>query len=367
MKLCIPICAPNGLESTIEPHLPNAEHLLIFDTEKRDFTHISLLEQAEGAGQEIRIDVVICGSFDTSTKRALEQRGIQAFGTEAETAGEAIRQLERGELHVEQQQASSSNSGGCGGGCGGHEDKAKKSGCGSHGKESHGGGCGCGDKQSSHGHDENEGCCGKHDEEDHECCGQHDHGKKEKSQGCGSHGGGCGSHKNHSHEEHDECCGKHEEEGHECCGKHDHGHEETSHGCSSHGAQGHACGCGSAEESEAIAPVSIDLSGEAHIVAVCSQNKKTITDHAGRCRNFWIYDIAHGKVVGKTLLSLPIEQSFHETKGDQEHPLDNADILVTGGLSANLQKRLLKRGIQAIVTTETDPDQVVEDLLEIAG
>ena len=98
-----------------------------------------------------------------------------------------------------------------------------------------------------------------------------------------------------------------------------------------------------------------------------SQNKKTVTDHAGRCRNFWVYDISNGQVANKTLLKLPIKQSFHETKGAEEHPLDGIDVLVTGGMSPGLQKRLLQRGIKSIVTTETDPDQVVADLLEAVG
>lgn len=35
MKLCIPVAAPNGLASMIEPHLPQAGYLLFFDTELR--------------------------------------------------------------------------------------------------------------------------------------------------------------------------------------------------------------------------------------------------------------------------------------------------------------------------------------------
>ena len=42
MKLCVPVRVANGLESCIEPHLPNAEHLLILDTETRELQHVSL-------------------------------------------------------------------------------------------------------------------------------------------------------------------------------------------------------------------------------------------------------------------------------------------------------------------------------------
>ncbi|WP_153109536.1 NifB/NifX family molybdenum-iron cluster-binding protein [Propionivibrio limicola] len=307
MKLCIPISAPNGLESAIESHLPNAEHLFFFDTETREHSHLSLREQSAGAGQSVRIDAVLCGSFDSMTKMALSQRGIKAFGTEAKTVSEAIAQFENGELYSEQEESGCCDSHEGGGGCCGgknHEQGAD---------HAHGGGCGGG-----HGHASG-GCQNKAHEEESKAGGH----------GCGSHGHGHGG-----------------------CGGHD--HDQQSGGC----------GCG--DEGE-LMPMAIDLGGAAHIVAVSCQNKKTVTDHAGRCRNFWVYDISNGQVVGKSLLSLPIEQSFHETKGDQAHPLDSADVLLTGGMSPGLQKRLLQRGIKSLVTTETDPDQAVADLLEIAG
>lgn len=182
------------------------------------------------------------------------------------------------------------------------------------------------------------GCCGGHGDEGGGCCGG---GHHEHADGH-DHAGGCG-------------CGGHDKkegcDGQGGCGGHDHDDEDEG-------------GCGDGDELE---PVELDLAGEAHVVAVSSQNQKTVTDHAGRCRNFWIYDISHGQVVGKTLLRLPLEQSFHETGPAQEHPLDGADVLVTGGMSPALQKRLLARGIKSVVTTETDPDEAVADLLEAVG
>lgn len=298
MKLCIPIRSPNGLESALEPHLPHAEHLLFFDTETRQHSHLALREQAEASGAGVRIDAVLCGSFDRATSAALGRGGIRAFGTDAATAAEAIAEFESGALFLEAEAS---------GGCGGHGGEGGCCGGHHHGHEhahghGEGGGCGCG------GHDKKEGCAG--------------HG------GCGGQGHSGG----HGHEDEHE----HEDEG----------------------------GCGDGHKLE---PVELDLRGAAHVVAVCSQNRKTVTDHAGRCRNFWIYDIKRGQVVGKTLLRLPLEQSFHEMKGQQAHPLDGADVLVTGGMSPALQKRLLARGIKSIVTTETDPDQAVADLLEAVG
>lgn len=93
-------------------------------------------------------------------------------------------------------------------------------------------------------------------------------------------------------------------------------------------------------------------------IAVASQNRKTVTGHAGKCRKFWVYDTDGAEVLDKTLLELPMEQSFHASHG-QPHPLDAVHVLICGGMGSGLADRLKARGIQGLVTTETDPDGVV--------
>ncbi len=99
-------------------------------------------------------------------------------------------------------------------------------------------------------------------------------------------------------------------------------------------------------------------------IAVTSQNRKTVTGHAGKCRKFWVYEIEGKEVKGRNLLELPIEQSFHESHGDAPHPLDDVDVLICGGMGAGLQQRLKQRGIAAAATSETDPDQAVTAWLD---
>jgi predicted Fe-Mo cluster-binding NifX family protein len=94
-------------------------------------------------------------------------------------------------------------------------------------------------------------------------------------------------------------------------------------------------------------------------IALTSQNRKTITGHAGKCRKFWIYEVEHAQIKGRTLLELPKEQSFHESHGAEPHPLDGVNVLISGGMGAGLQFRLRQRGIDALITPETDPDRAV--------
>jgi predicted Fe-Mo cluster-binding NifX family protein len=99
-------------------------------------------------------------------------------------------------------------------------------------------------------------------------------------------------------------------------------------------------------------------------IAVTSQNRKTITEHAGMCRKFWIYEVDEQTVKSKALLELPKEQSFHESHGDQPHPLDDIDMLISGGMGNGLSQRLRRKGITAVITAEADPDTAVAAYLE---
>jgi len=94
-------------------------------------------------------------------------------------------------------------------------------------------------------------------------------------------------------------------------------------------------------------------------IAVTSQNRKTITEHAGRCRKFWIFTVDNNEIVDKSLLELPKEQSFRESPPHGSHPLDDIDVLITGGMGQGLVTRLAGKGIKGLVTKESDPEKVV--------
>ena len=98
-------------------------------------------------------------------------------------------------------------------------------------------------------------------------------------------------------------------------------------------------------------------------IAVTSQNRKTITGHAGKCRKFWIYEIDNKTILKKTLLELALEQSLHESHGAGAHPLDGINVLISGGAGHGLIRRLNNMGIQGLVTAETEPDSAVADFL----
>ncbi|MBV0934859.1 NifB/NifX family molybdenum-iron cluster-binding protein [Marinobacterium weihaiense] len=99
-------------------------------------------------------------------------------------------------------------------------------------------------------------------------------------------------------------------------------------------------------------------------IAVTSQNRKAVTEHAGRCRKFWLYTVNNRQIVDKSLLELSKEQSFHDSSPQDEHPLDGIDVLITAGAGTGLSQRLGKKGIHLFITDETEPDTAIQRFLD---
>ena len=99
-------------------------------------------------------------------------------------------------------------------------------------------------------------------------------------------------------------------------------------------------------------------------IAVASQNRRGITDHTGRCRKFWIYEIENETIANKELLELAKEQSFHDSSPHDSSPLDDVQVLIAGGIGTGLVRRLESMSIKPLITSETNPDKAVEDYLK---
>lgn len=99
-------------------------------------------------------------------------------------------------------------------------------------------------------------------------------------------------------------------------------------------------------------------------IAITSQNKKTITKHAGKCRKFWLYTLSGQDTPSRELLELNIDETLQAAEKDKPHHLDDIDVLITGGMGEGLKRRLNAKNIATIVTTELDPDAAIRHYME---
>ena len=90
-------------------------------------------------------------------------------------------------------------------------------------------------------------------------------------------------------------------------------------------------------------------------IGVTSQNFRTITGHAGKTRRFLVYSPGDdNKPIEVDRLDLPKEMAMHNFRGT-DHPLDELDILITGGCGAGFINRMARKGVQVFATSESDP------------
>ena len=98
-------------------------------------------------------------------------------------------------------------------------------------------------------------------------------------------------------------------------------------------------------------------------IAVTSQNRKTITEHAGKCRKFWVYEVEEDVIVDKRLVEVAAEQSLHASHHRLAEALAGINVLITGSMGFGLKDRLMQSGILPVITIEEDPDAAVAGLL----
>ncbi|MBB5048937.1 putative Fe-Mo cluster-binding NifX family protein [Rhodopseudomonas rhenobacensis] len=96
------------------------------------------------------------------------------------------------------------------------------------------------------------------------------------------------------------------------------------------------------------------------LIAVASQNFRTVTGHAGKSRRFLVFDAAPGQPPHEVeRLDLPKELAIHEFQDDGAHPLDAVDVVIAGSAGAGFVNRMAARGVQTVATAETDPAAAV--------
>lgn len=99
-------------------------------------------------------------------------------------------------------------------------------------------------------------------------------------------------------------------------------------------------------------------------LAVTSADTRTVTGHAGRCQRFWVYEVDGREVRGRALLEVPLEETFHAHHHAPPAGLAGIAALISGGMGQGLAARLKALGVEAVVTSETDPDRAVSGFLD---
>lgn len=95
-------------------------------------------------------------------------------------------------------------------------------------------------------------------------------------------------------------------------------------------------------------------------IAVASNDFRKVTGHAGRARKWLVFEVDdQGAIAEPSRVELPAEMVFHHFQDDAPHPLDGISALIAISAGEGFLKHMKKRGVEAVLTSETDPVEAV--------
>ena len=104
-------------------------------------------------------------------------------------------------------------------------------------------------------------------------------------------------------------------------------------------------------------------------VAVASDNKQSMEGHAGKCQNYFIYEIDDKGNYTKELKELTkketLKYTFHSDKSENpQNYLFGMDILLTTQIGQGGVMKLANQGVKALIVMPADStDEVIEKLI----
>ncbi|MBP2297513.1 NifB/NifX family molybdenum-iron cluster-binding protein [Azospirillum picis] len=94
--------------------------------------------------------------------------------------------------------------------------------------------------------------------------------------------------------------------------------------------------------------------------AVGTKDFKTIATHGGRTRRFLVYRAAAGAEPVETgRIELGEGEVLHLCGDGRPHPIDVAQVVITGSSGAGFLAHMRRRGIEPVTTMESDPVQAI--------
>lgn len=97
-------------------------------------------------------------------------------------------------------------------------------------------------------------------------------------------------------------------------------------------------------------------------IALASQNRRSLTAHAGKCRHFFIVDTDRPDILQSR--ELPLSQVLHVWSGEGTHFLEGIELLVAASIGSGVVEKLSRRGIRALATPERELSRIVEKLID---
>lgn len=106
-------------------------------------------------------------------------------------------------------------------------------------------------------------------------------------------------------------------------------------------------------------------------IAVASRDGRSVAGHIGKCAEWIVFEIEPGEgscadpvVTEAERVTLPRELVFHHYRDDCPHPLQDCVAVIGASAGDSFVDKMRRRGIEAVLTAETDPAAAVAGYLQ---
>lgn len=98
-------------------------------------------------------------------------------------------------------------------------------------------------------------------------------------------------------------------------------------------------------------------------IAVAVLDDESVATHGGQARHFLLFDAAAADPVPVGRMDLGPAALLHHFGDCRPHPIDGVAVVIAGPSGEGFVKHMARRGIECVLTAETDPLQSVRDWL----
>ncbi len=104
-------------------------------------------------------------------------------------------------------------------------------------------------------------------------------------------------------------------------------------------------------------------------IAITSQNKRTVSGHAGKTTRFIVFEVENNEILTKNLLEIEVTNVLHEhfhgnPAPGYVHPVLEMDVVITGSMGPGFSIKMQANGIEAVMTDEKEIDVVIAKYLD---
>ena len=99
-------------------------------------------------------------------------------------------------------------------------------------------------------------------------------------------------------------------------------------------------------------------------IAIATDDFDKVAGHAGQARHWLLYDCEPGVAApAAQRIELERRQVFHHWESDAPHPLDTVEVIVARSAGDGFLRRMQKRGVSILLTSETDAEPALQKIL----